>query len=331
MVTLRFISIRAASLAALLWVLTVVLFLLQEVSGADPIAATIGSNASPEARQAARVAAGLDGPPIERYFSYLGGLLTGDFGTSFRTRRPVLEDLTSYAPATLELVAVAFALAAVLGVLFAVSSLLRWPGSSIMRGVLFVGSTAPTFLLGILGLVVFYRSLGVLPARGRGGVADGPTGFVVIDGLLAGDLPAIGDALLHLVLPATALAFGPALAIGRVLRASLMATLQADYVRTATSKGLSEPRILASHVFRNSVNAALSMGALQLGFLFGGVLLVESVFSWGGLGSYLAASLPVSDFPAVAGVTLLLGALYVAANTVADVLQSIADPRIAIS
>lgn len=329
--SLRFIGVRVLALALLLWVLSVVLFVLQELSGADPIAATIGANASPEAIAAARERAGLDGPALTRYIAYLGGLVTGDFGTSFRTRRPVLEDLLTYTPATLELVAAAFALALVLGVLFAVSSLLRWRGASVLRGALFVGSTAPTFLLGVLGLVLFYRVLGWLPARGRGGVEGGPTGASVVDSLLAGNIPALGDALSHLILPALALAVGPALAIGRVLRSSLETTLQADFVRTATSKGLTERTVLISHVLRNSVNASLSMSALQLGFLFGGVLLVENVFSWGGLGSYLAASLPVSDFPAVAGVTFILGALYVLANTCADVLQSLADPRISVS
>jgi peptide/nickel transport system permease protein len=331
MARLRFVGLRLLSLLGLLWVLSLVLFLLQEVSGADPVAATIGANASPEAVAAARERLGLDRPPLERYLSYLGGLVTGDLGTSFRTHRSVTEDILAYLPATVELVLVAFLVALLLGVLFAVSSMLRWPLSSVFRGLLFVGSTAPTFMLGIVGLVVFYKMLDLLPASGRGGVEGGPTGMGLLDGLLAGDLPAVGDAALHLLLPALALAVGPALSIGRVLRSSLVETLRSDYVRTATSKGLTEPQVLVRHVLRNSVNAALSMGALQLGFMFGGVLLIESVFTWGGLGSYLSASLPVSDFPAIAGVTFVLGALYVVVNTVADILQSVADPRISVS
>ncbi len=331
MVRLRFLGFRLLSLAGLLLVLSLVLFLLQEISDADPVAATIGGNASPEAIAAARERLGLDRPPVERYLAYLGGLVTGDMGTSFRTHRDVTTDIATYLPATVELVLFAFVVALVLGVLFAVSSLLRWPLAGPFRGLLFVGSTAPTFLLGLVGLVVFYQLLGWLPASGRGGVTDGPTGMTLLDSLLAGDLAAAGDALQHLALPALALAVGPALAIGRVLRSSLTETLGSDFVRTATSKGLTEPQVLVRHVLRNSVNAALSMSALQLGFMFGGVLLGEGVFTWGGLGSYLAASLPVSDFPAIAGVTFVLGALYVTVNTVADVLQSVADPRIRVS
>ncbi|MFI2753618.1 ABC transporter permease [Cellulomonas sp. P22] len=328
---LRFLGYRLASLLGLLLVLSLVLFVLQEISGADPVAATIGGNASPEAVAAARERLGLDDPAPARYLGFLGGLVTGDLGTSFRTRRPVMQDMSAYLPPTMELVLVAFAVALLLGVAFAVSSMLRWPLSGPFRGLLFVGSTAPTFMLGIVGLVVFYKLLGWLPASGRGGVEDGPTGMTILDSLLAGDLAATGDALAHIALPALALAVGPALAIGRVLRSSLTVTLGSDHVRTATAKGLSEFQVLRRHVLRNSLNAALSLSALQLGFMFGGVLLVEGVFTWGGVGSYLLASLPVSDFPAIAGVTFVLGGLYVVVNAVADVLQSVADPRISVS
>lgn len=329
---LRFIAIRIASMLGLLWVLTIVVFALQELSDTDPVAATIGNSASPEAIAAARERLGLDRPVLVRYFSYLAGLLRGDFGTSFRTHNPVTQDLASAFPATMELVLFAFVLALILGTLFAISSLLKWPGAGALRGLLFVGSTAPTFLLGIVGLIVFYRVLGWLPGRGRSSMTDtGPTGFLILDGVLSGNPALIGDALQHLLMPGLALAVGPALAIGRVLRSSLRETLSTDYVRTATAKGLSERQVLFRHVLRNSVNSALSMSALHLGFMFGGVLVVESVFSWGGMGSYLSASLPVADFPSVAAVTLILGALYISINTITDMLQSVADPRIAIA
>ncbi|RMI46277.1 ABC transporter permease [Streptomyces triticirhizae] len=331
--TFRFFGTRLASLVALLLVLSVVLFVLQEISATDAAAATLGPTASPEAIAAERARLGLDGPPVGRYLDYLGGLFTGDLGTSFRTKRPVTEDIGSYLPATLELVLFAFLLALLLALLFALSSTLRWRGAGALRGLLFVSSTAPTFLLGIFFLIVFYQQLDWLPANGRasgGAATDGPTGLLVVDGLLAGDPAASVDALRHLLLPALALAVGPALAIGRVFRSSLRTTLDAEYVRTARAKGLGERAIVVRHVARNSVNAALSMTGLQIGFMFAGVLVVESVFSWPGLGSYLGASIPVSDFPAVAGVTFVLGAVYIVANTAADVLQGVADPRVAV-
>lgn len=329
----RFLASRLAALVALLLVLSIVLFVLQEISGADPVAATLGPTASPAAVAAERARLGLDAPAFERYLHYVGGLFTGDMGTSFRTHRPVSSDIAIYLPATLELVSFAFVVALALAMAFAVLSVLRWPGAGLVRAVLFLGSTAPTFLLGIFGLVFFYQQLGWLPGSGRvSGSVDpqGPTGLLVLDGVLTGDLALSVDAFEHLLLPALVLAVSPALAIGRVLRSSLLTTLEAEYVRTARAKGLTERQIVGRHVLRNSLNAALSMTGLQIGFMVAGVLVVEGVFSWPGLGSYLGASIPVSDFPAIAGVTFVLGLVYILANTLADVLQSAADPRIAL-
>jgi peptide/nickel transport system permease protein len=132
----------------------------------------------------------------------------------------------------------------------------------------------------------------------------------------------------HVFLPALVLAIAPAVSIGRILRSSLEATLAADHVRTARSKGLTEIAVLARHVTRNSIGPGLSMAGLQLGFMFAGVVVVEQIFSWPGIGNYLAESIPASDYPAIAGVTLVLGALYVVTNAVVDLLQALADPRV---
>lgn len=203
-----------------------------------------------------------------------------------------------------------------------------------LRAVLFTGSSAPMFLLGILGLLVFYKTLGWVPANGRIGIAnppDGPTGLLTVDGLIRGRFDVVGDALHHLILPAFVIALGPAVAIGRVLRSSLLGDVDSDYARTARAKGLSESQIMARHVLRNSVGSALSMTGLQIGLMFSGVLVIEQVFGWPGIGQYIAQSIPVADFPAIAGVTLLLGALYVVINTAVDLLQAAADPRIALT
>lgn len=331
MARVRFIGHRLAALVGLLLILSVLLFTLQEISGADPVAATMGPNASHSAVAAERHRLGLDDPVTTRYLRYLNGLVHGDLGTSFRTRHPVMRDLRTYLPPTIELVLAAQVLVLLLALLFAVSSVLRWRGGGFYRGLLYLGSTTPTFLLGIAGLIVFYQDLGWLPASGQVSNPDavsGGTGFVVIDTLLHGQFGVTVDALEHLVLPALALAFGPALSIGRVFRAGILATLDTDYVRTARSKGLTEWRVLSRHVVRNSLNGTLSMFGLHLGYMFAGVLVVENIFGWPGLGSYLGASIPVADFPAIAGVTFILATIYIASNTLVDILQSIADPRI---
>lgn len=329
----RFIALRLAALAALLLVLSLVLFILQQISGTDPVAAMLGPNASHSQVQAVRHQLGYDQPAAEQYLRYLNGLLHGNLGTSFRTRHPVSADIGTFLPPTIELVFAGLLVALVLAVAFAITSVLNWRGTGIFRGLLLVGACTPTFLLGIAGLIVLYQDLGWLPAGGQvtsPDTAPTGTGFMLIDALAHGQPGVFGDAAKHLILPALALGIGPAVAIGRVLRTSIMDTLGSDYVRTARAKGLTEPRILRRHVFRNAINGALSMAGLQIGFMFAGTVVVEGVFSWPGIGSYLMASIAVSDFPAVAGVTFVLAGIYIVANAVVDILQSLADPRITI-
>jgi len=329
-----FVATRLCATVAILVALTAVMFVLQHISPLDPVKAQLGAQASAGAVAARRAALGLDDPISVQFWHYLTGAATGDLGTSYRTRHPVLSDLGDFFPATLELALYGLAIALLLAMLLAFSTTLKWPGAGVLRAVLFTGSSAPMFLLGILGLLVFYKTLGWVPANGRIAIAgppDGPTGLLTVDGLLHGRPDVALDALHHLILPALVVALGPAVAIGRVLRSSLLGDIDSDYARTARAKGLSEPAIMARHVLRNCVGAALSMTGLQVGLMFSGVLVVEQVFGWPGIGQYIAQSIPVADFPAIAGVTLMLGALYVFVNTVVDLLQAAADPRIAIT
>lgn len=329
-----FVVTRLCAMVAILVALTAVMFLLQHISPLDPVKAQLGAQASAEAVAARRDALGLNDPVPVQFWHYLTGAATGDLGTSYRTRHAVLSDLGDFVPATAELALYGLTIAVALAALLAFSTTLKWPGAGVLRAVLFTGSSAPMFLLGILGLLVFYKTLGWVPANGRIAVADppdGPTGLLTVDGLLHGRLDVTVDALHHLIMPALVIALGPAVAIGRVLRSSLLGEVDSDYARTARAKGLSEPAIMARHVLRNCVGAALSMTGLQVGLMFSGVLVVEQVFGWPGIGQYIAQSIPVADFPAIAGVTLMLGALYVFVNTVVDLLQAAADPRIAIT
>jgi peptide/nickel transport system permease protein len=325
---IRFLLRRAGSAVVLVFVLTAVVFLLQAVSPGDPVKAYLGNNASPAAVAAERAALGLDAPLVVQYGRYIVRALHGDLGISLRTHRPVATDLHDFLPATIELVLVAFVIAILLGSLYAVSGSLRWPGTALFRGPLLVLATAPPFLLALGGIILFYAQLQVLPAAGRGVDSSSPTGFLLVDSVVAGDPAELGVAVTHLILPAVILAIAPSIAIGRILRSSLDATLTSDFVRTARSKGLHPTAVLGRHVLRNSLGPALSMAGLQLGFMFAGVVVVEQVFSWPGIGNYLAASIPTSDFPAIAGVTLVLGIIYIVANALVDVLQAVADPRL---
>jgi peptide/nickel transport system permease protein len=174
----------------------------------------------------------------------------------------------------------------------------------------------------------------VLPASGRLGsnYADaGPTGFLLVDSILHGNPGLWWDAIRHLAIPAVCLALGPAVAIGRVLRNSLLEIMRHDHVRTARAKGLSERMVVIRHALRNASGPALSMAGLQVGLLLAGVVVVELVFAWPGLGLYTQQSIQNADFPAVIGITMVLGIAYVVINALVDILQLVADPRLRVS
>jgi peptide/nickel transport system permease protein len=326
-----FVAKRLGAMVVIIVSLAGVVFYLQKISPLDPVHALLGGQASQQAVASERHVLHLDQPFLSQFGHYLGGLLHGDLGHSYRTRRAVRTDLGEYVPATLELAFFGMVIALFLGSLMAFASTLRWKGAGLFRGILLLGASAPTFLLGIGGIIIFYEKLGWLPANGRTSIDDAPTGptkLLTVDSLLHARFDVWWNAIEHLMMPATAIALGPAVAIGRVLRSSLAGELRSDYARTARAKGLSEGQILRRHILRNAVGATLSMTGLQVGLMFAGVLVIEQVFSWPGVGQYVAQSIPVADFPAIAGVTLLLGVAYVVINTIVDLLQAVADPRI---
>lgn len=326
----RFLATRAASLVLVVLALALAVFVLQQVSPVDPVRVRMGATASVETVEAERARLGYDDPVAVQYVRYVGDLATGDLGESLRTRRPVAQDLAGFVPASLELGATALLVAGVLGLAVGAATALRSRGSGVLRLGVIGGASLPAFLLGMLGLVLFYRQLGWLPSSGRTSYRGfaGPTGFMVLDGLLTGNPAVALDALRHLVLPATCLALAPAAAIARVLRGGLVTAMRSDWARTARAKGLTERAVLVRHALRNGAGPALSMAGLQVGLLLASLVLVEQIFAWPGVGLYLAQSIPTSDFPAIAGVTLLLGVTYVLVNAIVDALQVWADPRL---
>jgi peptide/nickel transport system permease protein len=326
------IAKRIGSMLVILIVLIAVLFFLKQISPGDPVHLLLGGQVSAATIVHERHVLGLDRPVSAQFQHYLDRLIFhADPGMSYVTRRSVRTDLSTFLPATLELAAAGLIIALGLGTILAFGTTLKVRGSSVFRFVLLVGASTPAFLLGIGGVVLFYEHLHWLPSSGRSSYLDAPTGpthLLTVDSLLHGRLNVFFDALKHLLLPAVAIALGPAVSIGRVLRSSLVEDLGSDYARTARAKGLTELQILRKHVLRNALGAAMAMTGLQVGLMFAGVLVVEQVFSWPGIGLYISQAIPHQDFPAIAGVTLLLGAIYVVINTIVDVLQAVADPRI---
>jgi peptide/nickel transport system permease protein len=321
------------ALLVLLSLVTIV-FLLRMAVRADPVKVRLGANASQQAVERERHRLGLDRPMTVQFISYLGGVAHGDLGESLHTRRAVRDDIADFLPATLELAAAAGALAVSGGMLLGVVGATARRGAGMLRLLFVAGASAPTFLIGLLLIYVFYQRLGWLPATGRSSLHDapvGPTGLVLVDSLLHGRLDALLDGAAHLALPAVCLALAPAAAVGRVLRSSLLDTYGSDFVRTARAKGLHPRRILWRHALRASLSAPLTMLGLQAGLLLAGVVVVETVFAWPGIGLYTVQSIQAADFPSVAGVTLLLGTVYVLVNLAVDLAQTAADPRLRIA
>lgn len=327
----RFTVRRLGSALVVLLLLSLVMFGLQHTSKADPVRAKLGIGATPATIAAKRHELGLDRPLPVQYADYVKNALTGNFGESIRTNRPVSSDLRTFLPASIELIAAIMVIATVLGV--ALGIVTSRPGSraGAVRFVMLLLSSAPGFLLALLAILLFYRRLGMLPASGRTSFIDaptGPTGFLTIDSLIAGRFDVFGDALNHLILPATAAAIVPAAAIARVLRSSLISTMGSDQIRTARAKGLTEGQVTRRHALRNSAGPALSLTGLLVASLFAGTLIVEQIVAWPGLGAYLLRSIDSKDFPAIAGVTLVVGAIYVTLNAVVEIIQSALDPRV---
>lgn len=329
---LAFTAKRLLMMLPVLLFLTAVIFLLNSVSPIDPARAVLGPSASRGAVERLREELGLEDPLPTQYANYLEDmLLHGDLGYSARLQQPVVSGLREALPNTLELTFLALLLTIVLAVLLALASAGRWRGAAVLRAFMVGGASAPAFLLGIAGILLFFSTLDWLPASGRTSyetAPTGPTGFILVDSALAGRPAVFADGLKHMIMPAVCIAMIPSVAVGRTLRSSLITALSSDYVRTARSKGLTERQIIIRHGLRNAVGPALAMLGLQSGLMLAGVVVVETVFSWPGIGLYAAQAIPVADFPAIAGVALVIGVAYVIINATVDVLQAVADPRI---
>lgn len=334
---LRFILRRLLLTIPVLLGLTVLVFAIGRLLPGDPVALAAGPNATPaEIADYAREF-GLDKPVYVQYWTYLKGLLQGDFGVSIFTRRPVIEDLRAYTPATLELVFAAMALAILIGIpagLLAAVYRDRWP-DYVSRVVALGAISMPRFFLGLVLQLAFAMWLGWLPLGGRFPLTDDPpalvTGFLTIDALVAWDPAAFWTACKHMMMPAVAMSLSPLATIMRMMRASTLEVLQQDYVLTERALGLPQRLIITKYVMRNAISATLTVIGLYFGWLLGGTVLVETVFDWPGLGLYATKAVITQDFMPVIGVTLVIGTLFVFSNLVIDMLYGIINPKVRMS
>jgi peptide/nickel transport system permease protein len=314
---------------------TTIIFAIGHLVPGDPVQAQLGERAAadPALVAAFRARWGLDKSVLEQYFIFLQGLTRGDLGLSIATRRPVLDDLLQYIPATFELATFAALITVVVGIPLGVLAAVRrdtWIDHA-ARALSLVGVSAPTFWLAFIALALFYGGLRIAPSPGRlDAIALAPphvTGMYLVDSLLAGDLATFGSSLAHILLPASVLAASSLGIITRTTRASMLETLGQDYIRTARAKGLRETTIIVRHALRNALIPVVTLGGLTYAQLLTGAVMTETIFSWPGLGRYTFEATLALDVPAITGVTLVVSLIYLLINLIVDISYAVLDPR----
>ena len=316
--------------------ITLAAFLIANAVPADPITANLPQSAlNDEALiKAFRERWGLDKPPAEQYLTYLGNLLHGDFGTSIKTHRPVLDDIRQFLPATIELATVGIISGIIIGVSVGIVAAVWRNSLADYVGRIFAlfGVSFPVFLLALVLLTVFYARLGWTAGPGRLDVRmDDPprmTGLFTVDALLASDWPTFKNAISHLLLPGIMLGVYVSGIIARITRSSMLEVMGMDYIRTARSKGLRERMVIGKHALSNAAIPVVTVVGLSYGNLLTGAVLTESIFAWPGIGRYMFRASTSQDFPAIMGVSILIGFIYVGVNFVVDILYYFLDPRI---
>lgn len=328
-----FLARRLGTVLLTLLGLVTIVFLMTKLIPGDPAQVAAGSGASPEQVQRMRVQMGLDQPVIVQYGRYLGSLLQGDLGTSVVSHRPVRSDIGGVLPATAQLVFLSLALALIVAVPLASLAAVESGGGSATasRVLVIVAAGLPTFWLALILQWMLGSWFRLLPISGTltvGSTVPVRTGMVVVDALLLGDIAAFWDALIHLILPAGVLAINAGAQFYRLLRAEMLAVLAREHILVAQAKGVPMARLVLRHALPNAIGPVLTQLGIQVGFMVGSAVLVESVFSLPGVGSYLFYAVEQRDIFAVLGAVLTIGVIVVVANFTMDVVQLWRDPRI---
>ncbi|MFQ6159688.1 ABC transporter permease [Sinorhizobium meliloti] len=310
-----FVLKRLVAVVPVLFGLSIIVFLVMALIPGNTATAILGSYATPENVERINRDLGLDKPLVQQYAIWIGNVLQGDFGRSFALNRPVLDEVLERFQATLVLAGVSLVLCSVIGLFAGVISAVRQFGwaDRIITFFVLAGISTPSFWLGLLLIYLFAVHWRILPASGMYAVYGG------------GDLK---DLLLHLILPAATLAVVAAGVIARLTRGAMLEVLRQDYVRTARAKGLPERRVIYAHAFRAALVSVVPAIGIQAGFVLGGAVYVETVFQWPGIGAMLVKAISTRDILLVQGGVLIVAASYVLFNLLADIVQSMLDPRI---
>ena len=333
---LKFIAKRLLlGLVVMLGVVTIT-FALTHLLPSDPAAKWAGARATAEQIAQAKVELGLDQPITIQYVNYLKGLLHLDFGKSLRTHMEVRTELAHYLPATLELVLCATILALLIGLPMGILSAKNKDklGDHLSRFLSIGAVSLPTFWMGIIFQLIFYSKLNLLPIGGQ--LSNNiklfyeiphVTGFLLLDSIITGNWAVAADAASHMVLPCVTIALYPIGLVARMTRSSMLEILNEDYITSERSYGIKEWKIHCKYALKNSLGSTATVVALSVGYTLVNTFLVEAIFDWPGIGSYISTAVTTLDYPAVMGVTIFSACSYVVLNMVADIIIAL-DPRI---
>lgn len=317
-----------------LFAIVLLAFLFIRLVPGDPVEVLYGErDLTAEQLQQFRVDMGLDRPLYEQFLAYLGQLLRGDLGTSLTSRQPVWSEFLDLIPATIELSLCALMVGSALGIVLGMIAAVwrnTWLDYGVMGGSV-AGASMPSPWWGMMLILLLSVQLGWLPVSGRLSAAywvEPVTGFMLIDTLLVADYEAFWSSLRHLVLPVLVLATPITANIARMTRSSMLEVLGDDYIRTARAKGVGPVRVIAVHGLRNALIPVVTIMGLQIGALIGGGILVETVFSWPGIGRWMINSINTRDYPVLQGSILLIGIIAMVANLTVDFSYGLLDPRI---
>jgi len=325
---------QAGTIMVTLLGLLILTFCIGRLMPVDPVRAIVGEEADRATYELVAERLGVNLPLHTQFIRYVGDVVRGDFGVSIRTGQPVISDIAHVMPATIELATFAILCGAGFGIplgIFAAINRNR-PADHIIRFLTLIGHSMPIFWTGMIGLIIFYAVLGLVGGGGRIsdyyiGLVPETTGFMLIDAAIAGDWEVFGDALNHLILPASILGYSSMAYITRMTRSFMLDQLGQEYVTTARVKGLSKGRTIWHHAFANIRVQLVTIVALAYGSLLEGAVLIETVFSWPGFGQYITNNMLIGDMNAVMTCVLLVGVIFIALNLLSDALYKIFDPR----
>ena len=310
-----------------------VFFLIRLVPG-DPIETLAGERGVDATRHAALLKEyGLDRPLLVQYGIYIGRVVQGDLGKSIVTRAPVIKEFTALFPATVELGTCAILFALIIGIPAGIFAAVK-RNSIFDHGVIGIslsGYSMPIFWWGLLLILLFSVQLDLTPVSGRLDVKyfiEPTTGFLLIDSWLSGEKGAFKSTVSHLILPTIVLGTQPLAVIARMTRSAMLEVLGEDYIRTARAKGLSAFRVVSLHALRNALIPVVTVIGLQIGVLFTGALLTETIFSWPGVGKWLIEAISRRDYPVLQGGVLLVGGMVMIVSLLVDITYGIINPRI---